>query len=49
MIKTHAATITEMVKKVVGIEGVGEILKPVLDQIVAKLNTVSGEGAPMPN
>ena len=41
LIKTHSATITEAVKKVVGIEGVGAILQPVLDQIVAKLNKAS--------
>jgi phage-related minor tail protein len=42
LLKTHTATITQSVQKVVGIEGVGAILKPVLDQIVAKLNNAGG-------
>jgi len=41
LIKTHSTAITDAVKKVVGIEGVGAILQPVLDQIVAKLNKAS--------
>jgi hypothetical protein len=44
-IKTHSAKIEETVKKVVAIEGVGEIVKPVLDEIVAKLSKV-GEAKP---
>lgn len=42
MLKTHSAKITDTISKVVSIEGVGEIVKPVLDQIVAKLEKVSG-------
>lgn len=45
MLKTHSAKITETISKVVAIEGVGEIVKPVLDQIVAKLEKVSGGAA----
>jgi hypothetical protein len=45
-LKTHTATITETIQKVVAIEGVGEVVKPVLDQIVAKLEKVSGGEAP---
>jgi hypothetical protein len=41
LLKTHSTAITDAVKKVVGIEGVGAILQPVLDQIVAKLNKAS--------
>jgi hypothetical protein len=44
-LKTHTATITETIQKVVAIEGVGEIVKPVLDQIVAKLERVSSSEA----
>jgi hypothetical protein len=42
LLKTHSAKITDTISKVVAIEGVGEIVKPVLDQIVAKLEKVSG-------
>jgi hypothetical protein len=40
--KTHRAKLQETIEKVVAIEGVGEIVKPVLDQIVAKLDKVGG-------
>ncbi|HEX5105650.1 MAG TPA: hypothetical protein VFV87_17645 [Pirellulaceae bacterium] len=46
MIKTHSAKLTESIQRVVSIEGVGEIVKPVLDQIVAKLEKVTGGAAP---
>jgi hypothetical protein len=45
LLKTHSVKITETISKVVAIEGVGEIVKPVLDQIVAKLSQVSGGAA----
>jgi hypothetical protein len=44
LLKAHSATIEATIQKVVAIEGVGEIVKPVLDQIVAKLNKASGAG-----
>jgi hypothetical protein len=44
LLKTHSATIQATIQKVVAIEGVGEIVKPVLDQIVAKLEKASGAG-----
>ena len=48
-LKTHRAKLQETIEKVVAIEGVGEIIKPVLDQIVAKLDKVgSGEAAAKP-
>jgi enamine deaminase RidA (YjgF/YER057c/UK114 family) len=48
-IKSHTGTINESAQKVAGIPGVGEILKPVLDQIVAKLNKFGGgEAVPTP-
>jgi hypothetical protein len=40
--KTHRAKLQESIEKVVTIEGVGEIIKPVLDQIAAKLDKVGG-------
>lgn len=43
--KTHRAKLQETIEKVVAIEGVGEIIKPVLDQIAAKLDKVGGEAA----
>lgn len=46
MIKAHSAQLSATIQKVVSIEGVGEIVKPVLDQIVAKLEKVSGGAAP---
>jgi len=44
--KTNRAKLQETIEKVVAIEGVGEIVKPVLDQIVAKLDKLSGGEAP---
>ena len=38
LIKSGKTSIVAAVERVVGIEGVGDILKPVLDQIVDKLN-----------
>jgi hypothetical protein len=47
LLKTHSATITQTVTKITGIEGVGEILKPILEQIAAKLAKAAGtEAAP---
>ena len=42
MLQTHSAKIMEMIQKVGMIEGVGPIVEPVLEQIVAKLSKVSG-------
>ncbi|WP_425616055.1 hypothetical protein NA78x_005994 [Anatilimnocola sp. NA78] len=41
VLKSSSAGIIDSVKKVVAIEGVGDILKPVLDQLVAKLEKAS--------
>jgi hypothetical protein len=47
LLKTHSATLTDQIQKITAIEGVGPILKPVLDQIVMKLEkaTASVEAA----
>ena len=47
-LKANRAKLEETIEKVVAIEGVGEIVKPVLDQIVAKLDKVGGAAAAKP-
>ncbi|QDU31486.1 hypothetical protein ETAA8_66440 [Anatilimnocola aggregata] len=49
LIKNSQAGITQSIEKVVAIEGVGAVLKPVLDQLVAKLEKGSAAlSAPVP-
>jgi hypothetical protein len=50
LLKTHSTTLTEQIQKITAIEGVGPILKPVLDQIVMKLEkaTATAEAQPAP-
>jgi hypothetical protein len=45
LLKNQATAITEAVQRVVGIEGVGEVLKPILDQMAAKLAKAAGAEA----
>jgi hypothetical protein len=45
LIKSGKTSIVAAVERVVGIEGVGDILKPVLDQIVDKLNKAEATAA----